>query len=89
MEALDGMHHSSHKRTLAQRIEPFFYMTLLLEIVFIILFSLFTTYGTDNVPGTDNQTDVNRYWPFYTDVTVMVFIGFGFLMTVFTDIAFR
>uniref|UniRef100_A0A8C9FV29 Ammonium transporter Rh type A n=1 Tax=Pavo cristatus TaxID=9049 RepID=A0A8C9FV29_PAVCR len=46
-------------------------IALLLEVVFIILFALFVEYDTENT----------RLYPFFKDVHVMIFIGFGFLMT--------
>lgn len=81
LELATMTHSSAPKLPLAKRFDLFFILTLLFEVAMIILFSLCVTYGTDDLPGT-NQTNVNRYWPFYTDVTVMIFVGFGFLMTV-------
>ncbi|XP_010706461.1 ammonium transporter Rh type A [Meleagris gallopavo] len=46
-------------------------IALLLEAVFIVLFGLFVEYDTENI---------NSYL-YFKDVHVMIFIGFGFLMT--------
>ncbi|XP_072188585.1 ammonium transporter Rh type A [Excalfactoria chinensis] len=46
-------------------------IALLLEVVFIVLFGLFVEYDAD---------DISLY-PFFKDVHMMIFIGFGFLMT--------
>ncbi|XP_042688679.1 ammonium transporter Rh type A isoform X1 [Centrocercus urophasianus] len=46
-------------------------IALLLEAVFIVLFGLFVEYG---------HGDSHSY-PYFKDVHVMIFIGFGFLMT--------
>lgn len=51
------------------------------QIVLVFLYGFMTEYG----PGPDltslSNTDVDQYYPFYQDVHVMIFIGFGFLMT--------
>jgi ammonium transporter Rh len=47
------------------------------EVVMIILFSQFTTYSA----GKEEGEQVSKYYPFFQDVNVMVFVGFGFLMT--------
>uniref|UniRef100_A0A8C2Y5X3 Ammonium transporter Rh type A n=1 Tax=Coturnix japonica TaxID=93934 RepID=A0A8C2Y5X3_COTJA len=46
-------------------------IALLLEVVFIILFGLFAEYDDENI----------TLYPFFKDVHLMIFIGFGFLMT--------
>ncbi|XP_041832264.1 ammonium transporter Rh type A [Melanotaenia boesemani] len=64
-------------------------LALLLEIVTIILFAVFTTYDDGKSHHHDNDEHHNdtgpekplRLYPMFQDVHVMIFIGFGFLMT--------
>ncbi|XP_015835085.1 ammonium transporter Rh type A isoform X3 [Tribolium castaneum] len=47
-------------------------LVLLIQIILIVLFFIFTTY--------DDKYESNAY-PMFQDIHVMIFIGFGFLMT--------
>ncbi|NXI42467.1 RHAG protein, partial [Galbula dea] len=48
-------------------------LALLLEVIFIVLFGLFVEY--------DTRDDSLTLYPLFQDVHVMIFVGFGFLMT--------
>ncbi|KAL8173098.1 UNVERIFIED_CONTAM: hypothetical protein K2H54_040033 [Gekko kuhli] len=48
-----------------------------LEIVTVVLFGVFVRY----VPGDPSRAADQHLYPFFQDVHVMIFIGFGFLMT--------
>lgn len=50
---------------------------LAIQILFIVFFFIFARY--EPLPSGDN--DVTRYWGFLRDVTIMVLVGFGYLMT--------
>jgi ammonium transporter Rh len=64
-----------------------FTLFLLLEIVVIIFYGVFTDYGKEGNPldaeahGAEAQEEITKYYAFFQDVHVMIFIGFGFLMT--------
>jgi len=66
-------------------------LLILIQILFIILFGVFSRYdpkyamrnnfnnGSDNVE--DSNKNLIQSYPMFQDVHVMIFIGFGFLMT--------
>ncbi|XP_005862385.1 PREDICTED: ammonium transporter Rh type A [Myotis brandtii] len=63
-------------------------MAIGLEVAMIVLFGLFVQYETgQNIRQplrSSNSTDVDRFselYPLFQDVHVMIFVGFGFLMT--------
>merc|ERR1719162_2642958 len=70
-------------------------VSLAFELIIVILYGAFVDYA----PSVDAQNDaanqnspdhgeVPRYYGFYQDVHVMIFIGFGFLMTFLSKYGF-
>ncbi|CAJ0588983.1 unnamed protein product [Cylicocyclus nassatus] len=52
------------------------------QIVFLILFGLFGKYDANVLPGgSEDDVYTARLYPMFQDTHVMIFIGFGFLMT--------
>ena len=59
------------------------YIILGLQCLLFIGYNLFTDYSSE-ASGTIEggvSNDINKYYPFFQDVHVMIFIGFGYLMT--------
>ncbi|ELT93531.1 hypothetical protein CAPTEDRAFT_104921 [Capitella teleta] len=67
-------------------------LLVICQIVFIILFGVFVDYAPDadarhpgnshDQNGTDHENNsLKMYYPMFQDVHVMIFVGFGFLMT--------
>eukprot|EP00002_Diphylleia_rotans_P027521 TRINITY_DN551_c0_g2_i2.p1 TRINITY_DN551_c0_g2~~TRINITY_DN551_c0_g2_i2.p1 ORF type:complete len:705 (-),score=121.62 TRINITY_DN551_c0_g2_i2:117-2231(-) len=50
------------------------------QVIFIVLFGVFVRYD-EALFSEEGDHDVDRLYPLYQDVHVMIFIGFGFLMT--------
>jgi ammonium transporter Rh len=63
---------------------------LTFQALLFIGYYLFTDYSNE-ATGTINgsvSNDINKYYPFFQDVHVMIFIGFGYLMTFLKKYAF-
>jgi len=56
----------------------------MLQMVLMLCYGLFTSYGANVHPAVQVQDDVSDivqgFYPFFQDVHVMIFVGFGFLM---------
>ncbi|KAG8182689.1 hypothetical protein JTE90_017667 [Oedothorax gibbosus] len=66
--------------------KKFGFTVLTIEIFLIVIYTFFVSYDTEAKPTKENLTSPERntiqdYYPMFQDVNVMIFIGFGFLMT--------
>ncbi|KAK3605478.1 hypothetical protein CHS0354_001463 [Potamilus streckersoni] len=59
----------------------FFVFCMLLEAAFIVIFARLADYGDSARPIQPKVSKVGHVYPSFQDVHVMIFIGFGFLMT--------
>ena len=60
-----------------------------LQCLLFVGYHLFTDYSNEAsgiIEGVSN--DINQYYPFFQDVHVMIFIGFGYLMTFLKEYSF-
>lgn len=60
---------------------------ILSEVIMAVLYLFFTEYSEGVHPSFDNRENgydaadwVQKYYPLFQDVHVMIFVGFGFLM---------
>ncbi|XGW05500.1 hypothetical protein V3C99_016113 [Haemonchus contortus] len=51
------------------------------QLIFITLYGLFGKYSVDSMPGGSETSTIAVLYPMFQDTHVMIFIGFGFLMT--------
>ena len=60
-----------------------------LQCLLFVGYHLFTDYSNE-ASGIEEgvSNDINQYYPFFQDVHVMIFIGFGYLMTFLKDYSF-
>lgn len=76
-----GEHKPSESQKSALRLKEVIFMTVM-QFVMIVLYATCTTYGTDvSGTGTNSKNTIANYYPMFQDVHVMIFIGFGFLMS--------
>ncbi|XP_078503725.1 ammonium transporter Rh type A [Lissotriton helveticus] len=64
----------------------FSFLAITFQVILIILFAIFVTYDTPHHDNHRNSTHAEedefiKLYPLFQDVHVMIFIGFGFLMT--------
>ena len=79
--SLSQLKSQTEKKKANLRLKEIIFMTIM-QTAMIVLFATCTTYGTDVSGGDDSaKQTVALYYPMFQDVHVMIFVGFGFLMT--------
>jgi len=61
--------------------DRFFWFLFVSEVIVVVLYSVFAEYGAAADPRFATDNDINELYGMWRDVHVMVFVGFGFLMT--------
>ncbi|KAI0218290.1 Ammonium transporter Rh type B-A [Lamellibrachia satsuma] len=69
----------SEKLKMASR-GKFTIIMMVLQAIFIVLFGIFVRYSKKDEHG-EPVDNVKNFYPMFKDVHVMIFVGFGFLMT--------
>lgn len=66
-----------------------FQALLLFQTISVCCYGFCTDYSPEMLNSSDKITStIDHYYPFFQDVHVMIFIGFGFLMTFLKDYSF-
>ncbi|KJH50952.1 putative ammonium transporter Rh type [Dictyocaulus viviparus] len=70
------------RMTSSSQKHQFTIVVVVLQAIFMILFGLFAKYDENTMPnGSDDLSSMSSKYPMFQDTHVMIFIGFGFLMT--------
>ena len=84
---------SDETRKIVKQRKLLFFLLIMIQVVMIVLYSIFVEYKSNGNTRlsynytSDNQDNITHVYPSLGDVTVMVFIGFGFVMAYFRDYA--
>ncbi|CAB3398067.1 unnamed protein product [Caenorhabditis bovis] len=77
-------HNPSRMRSALQK-HQFTVLILFFQIAFLVLFAIFAEYSPSALPGgeaaANEEARMPTMYPMFQDTHVMIFIGFGFLMT--------
>lgn len=74
-----------------ERVNPcstFLQLFTFLQVIFIVLFFTCTDYGDEAEGTAEGANGIKGLYPWFQDIHVMIFIGFGFLMTFLRKNAF-
>jgi ammonium transporter Rh len=79
----DGAHAKYHDATPNPRADPFAIFAIIFQVAMILVYAFIVDYDApqDGLLEPDGHNVMPRYYSLYTDIAVMMFIGFGYLMT--------